>query len=141
MNEADKLARQIADTLLQREGTGPAWGISIDDAREGYALIRMKLRDDMLNGHRIGHGGMIFALADTAFAYACNSRNENTVAQNASISFLAPAQPGDVLVAEAREISRSGRSGVYQVSVKTAACAVIAEFTGLSRTIGGTVID
>lgn len=141
MNEADKLARQIADTLLQREGTGPAWGVSIDDAREGYALVRMTVRNDMLNGHRIGHGGMIFALADTAFAYACNSRNENTVAQNASISFLAPAQPGDVLIAEAREVSRSGRSGVYQVSVKTAAGAVVAEFTGLSRTIGGAVIN
>jgi len=141
MNQADNLARRIADTLLQREGTGPAWGIEIDDARAGYARIRMKLRDDMLNGHRIGHGGMIFALADTAFAYACNSRNENTVAQNASISFLAPAQPGDVLIAEAREPSRSGRSGVYQVSVRTADDRVIAEFTGLSRTIGGAVID
>ncbi|MGE0531376.1 MAG: hydroxyphenylacetyl-CoA thioesterase PaaI [Hyphomonadaceae bacterium] len=141
MNQADNLARRIADTLLQREGTGPAWGIAIDDAREGYARIRMKLRDDMLNGHRIGHGGMIFALADTAFAYACNSRNENTVAQNASISFLAPAQPGDVLIAEAREVSRSGRSGVYQVSVHTADNRIIAEFTGLSRTIGGAVID
>ncbi len=137
MNEADKLARQIADTLLQREGTGPAWGVSIDDAREGYALVR----DDMLNGHRSAHGGMIFALADTAFAYACNSRNENTVAQNATISFLAPAQVGDVLIAEAREVSRSGRSGVYQVSVKSVAGAVIAEFTGLSRTIGGSVIN
>lgn len=134
MNEADTLARRVADTLLQREGTGSAWGITIDDARAGYALIRMTVRDDMLNGHRIGHGGMIFALADTAFAYACNSRNENTVAQNASISFLAPAQPGDVLVAEAREVSRAGRSGVYQVSVTSAAGAVIAEFTGLSRT-------
>ncbi len=141
MNEADKLARQIADTLLQREGTGPAWGVSIDDAREGYALVRMTLRDDMLNGHRSAHGGMIFALADTAFAYACNSRNENTVAQHASISFLAPAQVGDVLIAEAREVSRSGRSGVYQVSVKSVAGAVIAEFTGLSRTIGGSVIN
>jgi len=141
MNQADNLARRIAETLLQREGTGPAWGIAIDDAREGYARIRMKLRDDMLNGHRIGHGGMIFALADTAFAYACNSRNENTVAQNASISFLAPTQPGDVLIAEAREASRSGRSGVYQVSVRAADGRVIAEFTGLSRTIGGAVID
>ena len=141
MNEADKLARQIADTLLHREGTGPAWGVSIDDAREGYALVRMTLRDDMLNGHRSAHGGMIFALADTAFAYACNSRNENTVAQHASISFLAPAQVGDVLIAEAREVSRSGRSGVYQVSVKSVAGAVIAEFTGLSRTIGGSVIN
>ena len=141
MNEADKLARQIADTLLQREGTGRAWGVSIEEAREGYARIRMVLREDMLNGHRIGHGGMIFALADTAFAYACNSRNENTVAQHANISFLTPAQPGDVLIAEAREASRARRSGVYQVSVKTAAGAVIAEFTGLSRTIGGAVIN
>jgi acyl-CoA thioesterase len=127
--------------LLSREGTGPAWGIVIDDAREGYARIRMKLRDDMLNGHRIGHGGMIFALADTAFAYACNSRNENTVAQNASISFLAQARPGDVLIAEAREASRSGRSGVYHVTVRTMDDRVIAEFTGLSRSIGGPVIN
>ncbi len=141
MNEADKLARRIAETLLQREGTGPAWGIGIDDAREGYAIIRMTLRDDMLNGHRIAHGGMIFSLADTAFAYACNSRNENTVAQSATISFLAPAQAGDVLIAEAREISCAGRSGVYQVSVRTADGRVIAEFTGLSRTTGGAVID
>ena len=141
MNEADALARRVAEELLRREGTGPAWGVTIEDAREGYALVRMKLRDDMLNGHRIGHGGMIFALADTAFAYACNSRNENTVAQNASISFLAPAQAGEDLVAEAREVSRSGRSGVYQVSVSTAEGRVIAEFTGLSRTIGGPVIN
>lgn len=141
MNEADALARRVADAMLQREGTGPAWGITIDDAREGYALIRMTLRDDMLNGHRIAHGGMIFALADTAFAYACNSRNESSVAQNATISFLAPAAAGDVLIAEARETSRSGRSGVYQVSVKTALGAVIAEFTGLSRTIGGSIIN
>jgi acyl-CoA thioesterase len=140
MNEADNLARRVAETLLQREGTGPAWGIAIEEAREGYALVRMKVRDDMLNGHRIGHGGMIFALADTAFAYACNSRNENTVAQNANISFLAPAHPGETLIAEAREVSRAGRSGVYQVSVRTADGRVIAEFTGLSRAIGGPVI-
>ena len=141
MSDADALARRIADTLLSREGTGPSWGVEIEDAREGYARIRMTLRDDMLNGHRIAHGGMIFALADTAFAYACNSRNESTVAQNASISFLAPANAGEVLVAEAREASRSGRSGVYQVSVRGADGRVIAEFTGLSRTIGGVVIN
>ena len=141
MNDADDLARRIAETMLQREGTGPAWGIVIEDAREGYARLRMTLRDDMLNGHRSAHGGMIFALADTAFAYACNSRNEVTVAQSATIAFLAPASLGDVLVAEAREASRSGRSGVYQVSVNTADGRIIAEFTGLSRTIGGAVIN
>ncbi len=141
MSDADALARRIADAMLALEGTGPAWGLVIEDAREGYARVRMTLREDMLNGHRSAHGGMIFALADTAFAYACNSRNEITVAQSATIAFLAPAGAGDVLVAEAHEASRSGRSGVYQVSVKTADGRVIAEFTGLSRTIGGAVIN
>jgi acyl-CoA thioesterase len=141
MSDADDLARRVADAMLAREGTGPAWGLSIEEAREGYARVRMTLRDDMLNGHRSAHGGMIFALADTAFAYACNSRNETTVAQSATIAFLAPAAAGDVLVGEAQEASRSGRSGVYQVSVKTADGRVIAEFTGLSRTIGGAVIN
>ena len=141
MSEADQLARRVADTLLAREGTGPAWGLVIDEAREGYARVRMTLRHDMLNGHKTAHGGMIFSLADSAFAYACNSRNETTVAQNASIAFLAPARAGDVLVAEAQELSRAGKSGVYQVSVKTTDGAVVAEFTGLSRTIGGPVIN
>lgn len=141
MSETDILARRVAETLLNQEGTGPAWGVSIDEAREGYAKVRMTLREDMLNGHRIAHGGMVFALADTAFAYACNSRNEVSVAQSATIAFLAPAAAGDVLIAEARETARSGRSGVYAVSVKAGDGRVIAEFTGLSRTIGGAVIN
>ncbi len=137
MSDADKLARRVADAMLAREGTGPAWGIVIDEAREGYARLSMRVRADMLNGHSIAHGGMIFSLADTAFAYACNSRNESTVAQNASISFLAPAREGDLLVAEAREASRAGRSGVYNVTVRIEDGGVVAEFTGLSRAIGG----
>ncbi|HYD89524.1 MAG TPA: hydroxyphenylacetyl-CoA thioesterase PaaI [Vitreimonas sp.] len=141
MSEADDLALRVAQTLLAREGTGPAWGVEIEAAREGYARVRMVVREDMLNGHRSAHGGMIFAVADTAFAYACNSRNDTTVAQSATIAFLAPASAGDALVAEAREISRSGRSGVYHVSVRTADGRAIAEFTGLSRTIGGAVIN
>ena len=76
----DQKARRIAEAMLASEGTGPAWGIEIEEVREGYARIRMTLRADMLNGHRIAHGGMVFALADTAFAYACNSRNVRTVA-------------------------------------------------------------
>jgi acyl-CoA thioesterase len=141
MSEVDALARRVAETLLAREGTGPAWGVTIEDAREGYARISMTVRADMLNGHRIAHGGVIFALADTAFAYACNSRNENTVAQSATISFLAQAAEGDVLIAEAKEASRAGRSGVYHVGVKTADGRAIAEFTGLSRNVGGAVIN
>lgn len=135
------LARRIAETLRAREGTGPAWGIEIDDAAEGFARLRMRLRSDMLNGHRIAHGGMIFALADTAFAYACNSRNDSTVSQHAAITFLAPAREGEVLVAEARELSTAGRSGVYRVLVSTEDGRPVAEYQGLSRTVGGAVLS
>ena len=141
MNEADALARRVADAMIAREGTGPAWGLVIEEAREGYARARMHVRTDMVNGHNTTHGGMIFSLADSAFAYACNSRNETTVAQSATISFLAASKLGDTLVAEAQELSRAGRSGVYQIHVRTAEGGVVAEFTGLSRTIGGAVIE
>jgi acyl-CoA thioesterase len=126
--------------MLAAEGTGPAWGIEIDEAREGYGRIRMTVTAAMLNGHGTAHGGMVFALADTAFAYACNSRNLRTVAAQASIVFLEPAREGDVLIAEAREQALVGRSGVYAVSVRTADGRAIAEFTGFSRSIGGTLI-
>lgn len=139
--EADALARKIADHLRAREGTGAAWNIEIEEAREGYARIAMVVRADMLNGHRICHGGMIFALADTAFAYACNSRNVETVAQNATIAFLAPGREGDRLVAEAQEQALSGRSGVYQVTVANQNGEKIAVFQGLSRSLGGSVIN
>ena len=138
--DPDALATRIARKMLADEGTGPAWGIEIEEAREGYARIRMKLRPDMLNGHGIGHGGMIFALADTAFAYACNGRNVRTVAAQASIAFLDSAREGEVLVAEAIERATAGRSGVYNVSVRTQDGRAVAEFQGLSRTLGGPVI-
>ena len=136
----DQLARRIADHMLSEEGTGPHWGLEIIEVRVGYAKIAMTLRADMLNGHRTAHGGMIFSLADTAFAYACNSRNVVTVAQNASINFLAPAHEGDRLIAEARELSLAGRTGVYGVSVRRDDGQIIAEFQGLSRSIGGAVL-
>jgi acyl-CoA thioesterase len=139
--DADALARKIADQLRAKEGTGAAWNIEIEEAREGYARIAMVVRADMLNGHRICHGGMIFALADTAFAYACNSRNVETVAQNATIAFLAPGREGDRLVAEAQEQALSGRSGVYQVTVANQKGEKIAIFQGLSRSLGGPVIN
>lgn len=131
---------EIAATMFAREGTGKTWGIVIDEAAEGYARIRMRLRADMTNGHGTAHGGMIFALADTAFAYACNSRNVATVAAQASIIFLSAAREGEMLVAEARERASEGRSGAYAVSVRTEDGRAIADFQGLSRTIGGPVI-
>ena len=97
VTDADILAARIARSMLAAEGTGPAWGVEIEEAREGYARIRMTLRPDMLNGHGIAHGGMIFSLADTAFAYACNSRNLRSVAAQASIVFLDAAREGETL--------------------------------------------
>ena len=137
----DQKARRIADTMLASEGTGPAWGIEIEEVREGYARIRMTLRADMLNGHAIAHGGMVFALADTAFAYACNSRNVRTVAAQASIVYLDAARQGERLVAVASEQAVTGRSGVYQVSVRGEGDRPIAEFQGYSRSLGGPVME
>src|SRR5918997_4799064 len=137
MRGAGELAGRVADTLLAREGTGPAWGVEIEEAREGYARVAMTLRPDMLNGHATAHGGMVFALADTAFAYACNGRNETSVAQQASIVFLSAAKAGERLVAEAREQAAAGRSGLYYVTLPGPEGRVVAEFQGLSRTIGG----
>src|SRR3989337_1147382 len=128
VTEANTLAARIAHSMLAAEGTGPAWGIEIEEARQGYARIRMALGPDMLNGHGIAHGGMIFSLADTAFAYACNSRNLRTVAAQASIVFLDSAREGEMLVAEARGQTLVGRSGVYNVSVRTEGGRAIAEF-------------
>jgi len=137
---ANQIADKVARAMLAAEGTGPAWGIEIEEAREGYARIRMTLRPDMLNGHGIAHGGMVFALADTAFAYACNSRNLRSVAAQASIVFLDQAREGELLIAEAQEQALVGRSGVTHVAVRTDDGRAIAAFTGFSRSLGGTLI-
>jgi acyl-CoA thioesterase len=137
----DELASKVAHHMLSQEGTGPAWGIVIEEAREGYARLSMAVRADMLNGHRIVHGGMVFALADTAFAYVCNGKNEKTVAAQASVVFLGSAREGETLVAEAEEVATAGRSGVTRVAVRAAGGRPIAEFTGTSRALGGPVVD
>ncbi len=137
---ADEVAAKVAHRMLADEGTGPAWDIKIEEARAGYCRLSMTLRDDMLNGHRTAHGGMVFALADTAFAYVCNGRNERTVAAQASIVFLGSADAGETLIAEGEEVATAGRGGVTRVSVKTADGRPVAEFTGYSRTIGGKVL-
>src|SRR5205823_10396056 len=103
--------------MLAGEGTGPAWGVRIEEARADYARISMVIRADMLNSHGIAHGGMIFALADTAFAYVCNGANHASVAAQASIGFLDKAREGETLIAEATEVAREGRAGVTRVAV------------------------
>jgi acyl-CoA thioesterase len=138
---SDDLAKKVAHAMLAAEGTGPSWGIRIEEAREGYARVSMRIRPDMLNGHGMAHGGMIFALADSAFAYVCNGANHASVAAQASIVFLGKAEEGETLVAEAMEVAREGRAGVTRVSVKTDEGRDVAEFTGYSRTLGGIVVD
>ena len=135
----DELASRVAHYMLAGEGTGPAWDIRIEEVRAGYARLSMLVRADMLNGHQIVHGGMVFALADTAFAYVCNGRNEKAVAAQASIIFVGSAAEGETLIAEADEVATEGRSGVTRVGVRTGDGRTIAEFTGYSRTIGGPV--
>lgn len=138
--DANELADRVARAMLAGEGTGPSWGIRIEEAREDYVRISMAVRPDMLNSHGIAHGGMIFALADTAFAYVCNGANHASVAAQASIVFLDKVTEGETLIAEAAEVAREGRAGVTRVAVRTADGRTVAEFTGYSRTLGGAVI-
>ncbi len=133
----DDLARACADAMWKDDDASAGLGMEILDIKPGEATLAMIVRPDMVNGQRIAHGGFIFTLADSAFAFACNSRNHRTVAAHCQITFVRPGKLGDRLVAVAREISRNGRSGIYDVRV-TADDEVIAEFRGHSRIISGT---
>lgn len=116
-------------------------GMKIEDVDEGCATLSMELANHHCNGHGIGHGGVTFMLADSAFAFACNSRNQSTVAMHNVISYLAPAHMGDTLTATAREITLNGRNGIYDVRVTNQNDTLIAEFRGMSRAIKGTLFD
>jgi acyl-CoA thioesterase len=134
---SDDLARTCAEAMWKEDDASKGLGMEIVDIGPGQATLTMIVQPHMVNGQRIAHGGFIFTLADSAFAFACNTHNERTVAAQGNITFIKPGQLGDRLVATAREISRNGRSGIYDVRV-TAGEVVIAEFRGHSRTIGGT---
>ena len=134
------LASATAHAMWQRDRTAQALAMRIEQIAPGNATLSMPVRSDMVNGHHICHGGMIFTLADTAFAYACNSYNKNTVASACNIDFLAPGKEGEVLEAEAQERSLSGRTGVYDVTVRTREGRVVALFRGKSYRINGEVI-
>jgi acyl-CoA thioesterase len=130
---ADELARACAAEMYSNDPASQALGITIENVACGYAEAVMTVRADMVNGHDICHGGYLFTLADTAFAFACNTRNEVTVAASASIEFLVPAQKGDRLTAIAEERSRSRRSGVFDVAVRRDDGTLLALFRGRSR--------
>ena len=130
-------ARESAARMYADDQATKALRISIDEVGPGRATARMRVTADMTNGHGIAHGGYIFLLADTAFAYACNSYGPVTVAQGGQITFLLPAREGDELTASAAERVRMKRNGVYDVSVRRADGTVLAEFRGQSRTVPG----
>jgi acyl-CoA thioesterase len=135
-----EVAARSAEAMWAGDRASRGLGMDILEVSPGRATMRMTVREDMVNGHAIGHGGFTFTLADSAFAFACNSYNRSTVAAACEIRFLAPTRLGDVLVAEAVERHREGRDGVYDITVRTED-RVVAEFVGRSREIRGTLFE
>jgi acyl-CoA thioesterase len=139
-SDAQLLAERATAAMCAHDRAAQSLGIDIVAVGPGSATLAMVVRDDMMNGQGSAHGGFIFTLADCAFAYACNSAGNSTVAAHCAITFIRPGRRGDRLVAVAREVSRAGRSGIYDVQV-SAEGTVIAEFRGHSRTVGGSFVD
>lgn len=140
-SEAQALAERVVAGMYARDRASQAMGIQIGGVGPGQAEVSLTVRGDMLNGHAICHGGFIFTLADSAFAFACNSYNLTTVASGCAIDFVLPAREGDVLTAVARERSVSGRTGVYDIEVTNQRGETIAYFRGKSYRIKGHVIE
>ena len=134
------LAEACADALWRTDSASQALGMNIDSVGPGTSTVSMMVTESMSNGHGTCHGGFIFTLADSAFAFACNTYNQNAVAQHCSITYIAPARCGDRLTAKACELSRLGRSGIYDIAIINQDGIRVAEFRGHSRTIKGTLI-
>lgn len=139
--DAEELARRVVAAMYARDNAAQHLGIKIEKTGPGLSVLSMMVRQEMLNGHNIGHGGFIFALADTCFAYACNAYNFNTVASGCSIDYVAPAHPGDILTASAEERALAGRTGVYDITVRNQKGDNVAHFRGKSYRIKGHVIQ
>ncbi|HEV8315399.1 MAG TPA: hydroxyphenylacetyl-CoA thioesterase PaaI [Burkholderiaceae bacterium] len=131
------LAEAVRDAMLTKDRATRSLGMSVDAISPGCATVSMTIRDDMLNGFDVCHGGLITTLADSAFAFACNSYNELTVASGITIDIVSPARGGDVLSATASEVTRAGRTGVYDVEVRNQRGERVAVFRGRSYTIKG----
>jgi acyl-CoA thioesterase len=135
---SDALARRYADVLWDDDAASRGMGMVLEHVAAGRARMSMRVRPEMVNGHGLCHGGFIFALADSAMAFASNAHGERSVAQHNSITYVRPGKLGEMLVAEAEERSRSGRSGIYDVRVTGSSDgSVVAEFRGHSRLSGG----
>jgi acyl-CoA thioesterase len=134
------IAEAVRDAMWRDDRASQALGMAVVAIGPGCATVRMIVREAMLNGHAIAHGGLVATLADSAFAFACNAYNELTVAAGFDINLLAPARLGDELTAEAVEVSKAGRSGVYDVTVTNQRGERVAVFRGRSRTMKGTLV-
>ncbi len=141
MDRRQRIAQLVADKLYGSDQASQMLGMRIESVVPGCARVTMRVRPDMVNGHGICHGGLIFTLADSAFAFACNSHGHNTVAAGAAIEFLAPAREGDLLTASATERWRAGRSGIYEIEVRNDRDEAIALFRGRCHQIAGRVVD
>lgn len=135
-----QIADRVGEVMFNADGATQALGMVVDAIAPGYAKLSMTVREDMLNGHKTCHGGLIFSLADSAFAFGCNAYNFVTVAQGCEITYLAPGRLGDRLVAECREQTLAGRNGVYDIKVTNQDGVTIALFRGKSRRIKGQVV-
>ena len=135
-----QVAEAVRDLMLARDSASRALGMEVLAIAPGSATLAMTVREDMLNGFELCHGGLIATLADSAFAFACNSRNERTVASGFSIDIVAPGRPGDRLTATARELHRAGRTGVYDITVRNQRDELVAEFRGKSYALKGKTI-
>ena len=136
-----ELARRVGESMFAVDTASKDFmKMELVTCEPGHAVMRMTVREEQLNGHKICHGGLIFTLADSTFAFACNSYNKAAVAAGCSIEFLKPAHLGDVLTSEAREQTLSGRHGIYDIRVSNQHGVVIAMFRGKSAQIAGTVI-
>jgi acyl-CoA thioesterase len=141
MSDGQGIAERAVKALFDGDQASRMLGMTIDSCGPGRATVSMRIRPDMVNGHRICHGGLIFALADSAFAFACNSHGDNTVAAGAAIEFLAPGREGDELRAIAQERWRAGRAGIYEIEVRNQRDETVALFRGRSHQIAGRLID
>ena len=134
------LAEACAKAMWADDRASQGLGMTIERMAPGEAVISMRVRKEMTNGHGMCHGGFIFTLADSAFAFACNSYDQSTVAQQCSVTFIEPVTEGEVLTAHAIERNRAGRGGIYDVTVRNSGKIVVAEFRGHSRTIAGSLL-
>ena len=136
----EAIAKACADALWQNDKTSQSLGMQIERVAPGVAELSMTVTETMANGHGSCHGGYLFTLADSTFAFACNTYNQNCVAQHCNISYLAPVFAGEKLTATGTEVSRTGRNGIYDIRITNQKQETVVEFRGYSRTIRGTLL-